>query len=75
MKQKLIPFHEIVKIQKQPSRGVLRKKCFENLQQIYRGTPMTRCEFNKVSSSFTEITLWHVCSHVAFAAYFQKTFS
>ena len=27
------------KIQKQPSRGVLRKRCSENMQQIYRRTP------------------------------------
>ena len=27
-------------IQKQPSRGALRKRCSENMQQIYRRTPM-----------------------------------
>ena len=27
-------------IQKQPSRGVLRKGCSENMQQIYRRTPL-----------------------------------
>ena len=27
------------KRQKQPSRGVIRKKCSENMQQIYRRTP------------------------------------
>ena len=35
--------------QKQPSRGVLRKRCPENMQQIYRRTPMPKCDFNKVS--------------------------
>ena len=34
---------------KQPSRGVLRKKCSENMQQIYRRTPMLKCDFNKVA--------------------------
>ena len=34
--------------QKQPSRGVLRKRCSENMQQIYRRTPMSKCEFNKL---------------------------
>ena len=34
--------------QKQPSRAVLRKKCFGNMQQIYRRTPMTKCDFNNV---------------------------
>ena len=36
-------------MQKQPSRGVLKKKCFENMQPIYRTTPMPRCDFNKVA--------------------------
>ena len=35
-------------IQKQLSRGVLTKRCSENMQQIYRGTPMPKCNFNKV---------------------------
>ena len=35
--------------QKQPSRGVLTKRCSENMQQIYRRTPMSKCDFNKVS--------------------------
>ena len=35
--------------QKQPSRGVPRKTCFENVQQIYRSTPMPNCDFNEVA--------------------------
>ena len=35
--------------QKQPSRGVLKKKCSENMQQIYRRTPMRKHDFNKVA--------------------------
>ena len=35
-------------LQKQPSRGVLRKRCSENMQQIYMRTPMPTCDFNKV---------------------------
>ena len=31
--------------EKQPSRGVLSKKCSENMPQIYRGTPMQKCNF------------------------------
>ena len=31
--------------QKQPSRAVLIKRCSENMQQIYRRTPMTKCYF------------------------------
>ena len=38
-----------VKEQKQPSRGVLRKRCSENMQQIYRRTPMPKCDLNEVA--------------------------
>ena len=31
--------------QKQPSRGVLKKRCSENMRQIYRRTPMPKCDF------------------------------
>ena len=34
--------------QKQPSRGVLKKRCFENMQQIYRRISMLKCDFNKI---------------------------
>ena len=47
--------------QKQPSRGVLRKRCFKNTQQIYRRTPMTKCD---LLCNFIEITLRHWCSPV-----------
>ena len=36
-------------LQKQPSRGVLKKRCSENMQQIYRRTLMPKREFNKVA--------------------------
>ena len=35
--------------QKQLFIGVLKKKCSENMQQIYRRTPMPKCDFNKVA--------------------------
>ena len=35
-------------VEKQPPRGVLRKRCSENMQQIYRRTLMPNCDFNKV---------------------------
>ena len=35
--------------QKQPSKGVLSKRCSENMQQINRITPMPKCDFNKVA--------------------------
>ena len=51
----------VLNSQKQPSRGVLR--CSASMQQIYRKTPMPKCDFNKVALHI-EITLWHGCSLV-----------
>ena len=34
-------------IEKQPPRGVTRKRRSENMQQIYRRTGMPKCDFNK----------------------------
>ena len=34
--------------QKQPPRGVPRKRCSENMQQIYKRTAMPKCDFNEV---------------------------
>ena len=45
-------FHKITILylfQKQRSRGVLRKRCSENMQQVYRRAPMPKCYFNKVA--------------------------
>ena len=36
-------------VQKQPSRGVFRESCSENMQQIYRRTPIPNCDLNKVA--------------------------
>ena len=35
--------------QKQPPGGVPKKRCSENMQQIYRRTPMLKRDFNKVA--------------------------
>ena len=45
--RKIVWKHEI---QKQPFRGILRKRCSENMQQIYRRTPMPKFDFNKNTS-------------------------
>ena len=50
-----------LKIQKQPPRGLPRRRCSENMQKIYRRKPMPNCDFNKVAK-YTEITLRHGCS-------------
>ena len=56
---------------KQPPRGVLKNSCSENMQQIYRRTPMPKSDFNKVAKHGTSAWVFS-CK---FAAYFQKTFS
>ena len=45
--QKRYPTSSNIK-QKQPPRVVLKKRCSENMQQIYRRTTMPKCDFNKV---------------------------
>ena len=50
--------------------GCYRKTCSENMQQIYRGTPMPNCDFNNVAK---HISAW--VFSCKFAAYFQNTFS
>ena len=42
---------EAYKVQKQPPRGVPRKRCSENMQQINRRTPVRKCDFNKVATA------------------------
>ena len=34
--------------QKQPFRGILRKRRSENMQQIYRRTPISKCDFKAI---------------------------
>ena len=55
--------------QKQPSRGILRKRCSENIQQIYRRTLLPKCDFT------LEITLRHECSPVKFVEIFRTYFA
>ena len=59
--------------QKQPSRGVLRKRCPENMQQIYR-TPMPKCNFNKVALQLYQNHTSAWMFSCKFAAYFQNIF-
>ena len=73
-------------VQKQSPRGVPTKTCSENMQQIYRRTPMPMCDFNKVAlhvywnqtsawvSSFIKIILRHVCSPVKLLHIFRTPF-
>ena len=61
--------------QKQSSRGVLKNRCYENMQQIYRGHSCRSVISIKLLCNFIEITFWYGCSPINFAAYFQNTFS
>ena len=62
--KKLPPqYKELQKQQKQSSRGVLKKKCTENMQQIYRRAPMPKCTLRHECS----LVLTYECTHdVAF---------
>ena len=53
---------------KQPPRGVLQKRCSENIQQIYKRTSMSK------QSNFIEITLRHGCSPVNLLHFFRTPF-
>ena len=66
--------------------GVFRKMCSENIQQIYRRTPMPKCDFNKVARRTPkpkchfnkvakQITLLHECSLVNLLCIFRTPFS
>ena len=62
-------------LQKQSSRGVLEKRCSENLQQTYWRTLMPKCDLNKVAF---QITLRHGCSpanllHIFGTPFLQNT--
>ena len=61
-------------IQKQPSRCVLNKRCSENMQQIYRRTPMPKCDFNKVTLQlyWNRTSAW--CSPVNLLHVFRAPF-
>ena len=67
-------FEFVSVIQKQPLRGVLRRRCSENMQQIFSRIPMPKCDFRKVVKQF----YWnHTSAWVfscKFAAYFRNTF-
>ena len=63
-------------VQKQCSRDVLRKRCYENMQQIYRWRPMPKSNFNKVAllCNFIEIALRQECSPVNLLYIFRTSF-
>ena len=57
-------WYEIIQnfsMQKQRSRGVLKKSWSENMQQIYRKTSMPKCDFNNVACISMDVHLWICC--------------
>ena len=54
--------------------AVQRKRCSENMQQIYRRTPMPKFDFSKVAKQLIEIILWHGCSTVNLLYIFRTPF-
>ena len=62
-----------VYLQRQPSRGVPITRSSENMQPIYRRTPMPKCDFNKVAKQM-EITLRNGCSPVILLYIFRTPF-
>ena len=65
--------HNVI-AQKQPSKGALRKRCSENMQQIYRRTLMPECDVNKAALQLygNHNSTWVFSSKIA--VYFQNTF-
>ena len=44
-------------LEKQPPRGVLGKRCSENMQRIYRRAPMPKYDFSKAKCDFNKVAL------------------
>ena len=44
---------------KLPSRGVLRKRCSQNMHQIYQRTPMPKCDLKKVAFQLATLLKSH----------------
>ena len=61
--------------QKQPSRGVLGKRCSKNMQQIYRENPCRSVISIKFQNNFIDITLRCGCSHVNLLRIFRTPFT
>ena len=55
--------------QKEPSRGVVKKRCSVNMQKIYKRTPMTK------QSNFAVIALRHGCSSANLLHIFRTPFN
>ena len=54
---------------RQPSRGVLRKKYSENLHQIYRRTPMPKCDWFLKNHTDSNRNCWNLAEMKATAKF------
>ena len=50
------------------------QRCFENIQQNYRRTPMPKCDFNKVAKELYRNRTLHECSSVNLLHIFRTPF-
>ena len=70
---RFLDLHKPVKdTQQQPPRGVLRKRCSENMQLIYRKSPMPKCDFNIVATATLLKSHFGMGVSCKFAACFQN---
>ena len=61
-------------LHKQPSRGVLTKRCSENIQKFTGEHPYRGAISIKLQSNFIEITIRHGCSPVNFCLFSELLF-
>ena len=63
--------------QKQPPRGVPCERYSENMEQIYRRTPMPKCDFNKVALQFysnhTSAWVFYKFAHIFRTPFLKNT--
>ena len=71
---RLNKMHHISKEQKQPPTGVPRKRCSENMHQIYRKHACRSAISIKLHSNFIEIALRRGCSPVNLLRIFRTSF-
>ena len=64
-----------LEISEAATRGVLRKMCSENMQQIYRRIAMRSVILMKLLCNFIEITLRHGCSPVYLLLIFRTPYT
>ena len=62
-------------VRTQSSRGALKQRCSENMQQIYRRTLIPKSDFNKVVLQLYRNHILAWLFSCKFAACFQNTFS